>query len=65
MKIYFFTILMGLSFLLQDQKTQGLAFTPPMGWSSWNKFGCDINEQIVREIADSMLTSGMKDVGYE
>jgi alpha-galactosidase len=54
-----------LSLNLFAQKTQGLALTPPMGWSSWNKFGCEINETIVKEIADAMVTSGMKDAGYE
>ena len=44
----------------------GLARTPPMGWNSWNKFGCkDINERVVRESADTMATNGMKDAGYE
>lgn len=42
----------------------GLARTPPMGWNSWNKFACDINEQLIREMADAMVTSGMKDAGY-
>lgn len=41
-----------------------LALTPPMGWNSWNRFGCDINEQLIREMADAMVSSGMKDVGY-
>ena len=42
----------------------GLARTPPMGWNSWNKFACDVNEQLIREMADAMVTSGMKDAGY-
>ncbi|MFC2175476.1 glycoside hydrolase family 27 protein [Bacteroidota bacterium] len=42
-----------------------LAATPPMGWNSWNTFHCHINEQLVRETADHMVSSGMKDVGYE
>lgn len=42
----------------------GLAPTPPMGWNSWNKFGCRIDEQLIRETADAMVSSGMKDVGY-
>jgi alpha-galactosidase len=42
----------------------GLALTPPMGWNSWNKFACGINEKIVREIADAMASSGMRDAGY-
>lgn len=47
------------------QKFEELAKTPPMGWNSWNKFGCDINEKLVMEVADAMVSSGMKDAGYE
>ena len=44
----------------------GLAMTPPMGWNSWNKFGCKgLNEKVVRETADTMVSSGMKDAGYQ
>jgi len=43
----------------------GLARTPPMGWNSWNKFGCDVSEVLIRETADAMVASGMKDAGYE
>ena len=42
----------------------GLARTPPMGWNSWNKFACNVNEQLIRGMADAMVTSGMKDAGY-
>ena len=38
--------------------------TPPMGWNSWNKFGCNVNETIVRGVADAMVSSGMRDAGY-
>ena len=41
------------------------AKTPPMGWNSWNKFGCNVSEQLVRETADAMVASGMKDAGYQ
>lgn len=50
---------------LLAQKFEGLATTPPMGWNSWNQFGCRINEQLIRETADAMVNSGMADVGYE
>ncbi len=43
----------------------GLALTPPMGWNSWNKYGCNINEKIVRDTADAMAANGMKQAGYE
>jgi alpha-galactosidase len=42
----------------------GLAKTPPMGWNSWNKFGCEVSEKLVKEMADAMVASGMKDAGY-
>ncbi len=47
------------------QKFERLAKTPPMGWNSWNKFGCDINETIIKEIADAMVSNGMKSAGYQ
>lgn len=43
----------------------GLAMTPPMGWNSWNRFACDINEDLIRKTADAIVTSGMKEAGYE
>jgi alpha-galactosidase len=43
----------------------GLAMTPPMGWNSWNRFACDINEDLIRKTADAIVSSGMKDAGYE
>ena len=42
----------------------GLARTPPMGWNSWNHFHRNIDDKTVREIADAMVSSGMKDAGY-
>lgn len=41
-----------------------LALTPPMGWNSWNSFGVAINETVVRETADALLSTGLKDHGY-
>lgn len=36
-----------------------------MGWNSWNKFGCNVSEQLIKEMADAMIATGMKDAGYE
>jgi alpha-galactosidase len=41
-----------------------IARNPPMGWNSWNKFGCNVSEALIREAADAMVSSGMKDAGY-
>ena len=42
-----------------------LAKTPPMGWNSWNKFACNVSEDMIRQTADAMVSSGMKDAGYQ
>src|SRR5579864_4755972 len=39
--------------------------TPPMGWNSWNKFGCNVSEDLIKSMADAMVSSGMKDAGYQ
>jgi alpha-galactosidase len=65
-------LIAGLSSALPAETTQevvskapnGLALTPTMGWNSWNRFACNVNEQIVRDSADAMVSSGMRDAGY-
>jgi alpha-galactosidase len=49
---------------LRDLPDDGLARLPPMGWSSWNQFKESIDDQTVREIADAMVSSGLRDAGY-
>ena len=48
-----------------DAADNGLAQTPPMGWNSWNKFACNVSEDLVKSAADAMVSSGMKDAGYQ
>jgi alpha-galactosidase len=42
-----------------------LAPTPPMGWNSWNKFQCNVSEDLIKSVAEAMVTNGMKEAGYE
>ena len=42
-----------------------LALLPPMGWNSWNCLTEHVTEQAVREMADAMVSSGMKGAGYQ
>lgn len=42
-----------------------LAQKPPMGWNSWNTFATDINEELILQMADTMVEKGYKDAGYE
>jgi alpha-galactosidase len=51
--------------LAQLSECDYLAKTPPMGWNSWNKFGCDVSETLIKEMADAMVSSGMKEAGYK
>jgi alpha-galactosidase len=37
---------------------------PPMGWNSWNTFGCAIDETKILAAADALVSSGMRDAGY-
>jgi alpha-galactosidase len=46
------------------QKFAGLALTPPMGWNTWNTFGGNINEALIRETAQAMIDRGLRDAGY-
>src|ERR1051325_7873304 len=62
-KILFFVLLFFCSQVFA-QKFEGLALTPPMGWNSWNTFQTNIDEQLVKDIANVMVSSGMKDAGY-
>lgn len=51
--------------LLFAQDFEELALTPPMGWNSWNRFGCEVSETMIMQMADAMAANGMKDAGYE
>jgi alpha-galactosidase len=62
---FLLVILFFLAQQLNAQKFEGLALTPPMGWNSWNTFGVTINETVVKEIADLIVSTGMKAVDYE
>ena len=64
MRKLFFLIAVCFSLAADAQKYEGLALTPPMGWNSWNTFQTKINEKLVMDIADVMVSSGMRDAGY-
>ncbi len=49
----------------EDPGFDNLARTPPMGWNSWNKFACNVSENLIKETADAIVATGMKDAGYE
>ena len=65
MKKLFILIVLLFSFNVYGQKFEKLALTPPMGWNTWKTFAGDINETKIREIADVIVSSGMKKAGYQ
>jgi alpha-galactosidase len=65
MSINNIVIVLGVGIFFQASALDnGLAKTPPMGWNSWNIFHGDITETKIKQIADVLVTSGMKDAGY-
>lgn len=49
---------------LSFARSRIIARTPPMGWNSWNHFGCHVTDAIIRQQAKAMSTNGMKTAGY-
>ena len=64
MKRCLFSLLLIYSFSGFAQKYEYLSPTPPLGWNSWNSFQTKIDEKLVMETADLLVSSGMKDAGY-
>jgi alpha-galactosidase len=66
--IAIFCVLLLLSGLVAQENngpSHGLALTPPMGWNSWNKFACNVSEDMIKGMADAVVKSGMKEAGYQ
>ena len=61
----FLTMLLGCCLNSSAGNRDSLALTPPMGFMTWNKYGEDINEQLIRQIADKMVADGYADAGYQ
>ncbi len=67
-RLPFGVIILGVFFLfvfMPGGTYAQIAQTPPMGWNSWNRFACNINEKIIMEMADAMVKSGMSKAGYK
>lgn len=63
-KILFILCLGMISTIMHAQKFENLAQTPQMGWNSWNKFACNIDENIIKGVADAMVETGLRNAGY-
>ncbi len=45
-------------------EAQTVAATPPMGWNSWNFFAGKVTDKDIRDTADLLVSTGMRDAGY-
>lgn len=53
-----------LSAILATVNANARTATPQMGWNSWNKFACDINEDLIKATADALVDTGLAKLGY-
>ena len=62
-------LIVELSFLLlgwtNARLNPELSKTPPMGWSSWNRYHTDINEKLIKDSADALVRLGLDKLGYQ
>ena len=60
-----FCIIFAILFQIIYNLDNGLGITPQMGWNSWNKFGCNINEELIKNTIDTLNASGLIEAGYK
>jgi alpha-galactosidase len=61
MRLWILAVLLPLIYSLNN----GVGLKPPMGWNTWYKFFCQINETLVKEATDALVYTGLKDLGYQ
>ncbi|MBL8267115.1 glycoside hydrolase family 27 protein [Steroidobacter sp.] len=50
---------------VRDLAPNGLALKPPMIWGAWYSFTTTITDEFIREMARVMVSSGVRDAGYD
>ncbi len=58
-------LLLCILIIYSSSLDNGLGKTPQMGWNSWNKFGCNINEKLIRDTIDALVNTGLSEAGYK
>ena len=56
-------IIVGILFQIIYGLDNGLGRTPQMGWNSWNRFGCNISEELIINTIDALNSSGLLEAG--
>jgi alpha-galactosidase len=62
--VFFLVLLLSSVSAAQSHHAIPPAQTPPMGWNSWNFFHRNVTDKDIRNAADALVSSGMKDAGY-
>lgn len=64
-QLFTFGLLTALSLTSLVAQNSARSFLPPlMGWSSWNTYRVNINEELIKKQADALINQGLKDAGY-
>ena len=63
--LFLFAVVLLQSEASAQIQRESLAQTPPMGWNSWNKFACNVSEDLIKSVADAIASNGMKEAGYQ
>jgi alpha-galactosidase len=50
---------------LEEIPANGLARTPPMVWGAWYGFTTTITDELMREMGRAMVSTGLRDAGYD
>lgn len=61
---FLFTIGVVSMIQLATALNNGLGLTPAMGWNTWNKYNCNINETVITSNADQIISLGLAQLGY-
>ena len=64
MKRPLLALALSLALHFHARSADSLALTPPMGWNTYNTFAGNFNEKLIRDMAELLVTSGMRDAGY-
>lgn len=59
-----FSLFISVVFISVSALDNGLGLTPPMGWNSWNKFNCNIDESLIKQTALALISTGLASKGY-
>jgi alpha-galactosidase len=65
LKYFFCGLFLSFTLISSAQEKSSNQKTPIMGWSSWNNFRVNINEDIIKAQADAMISLKLKDAGYK